>query len=214
MKGNLAFTRTLNTHVEMARKGNSYLNWKENSNDRFSNIWWGYEAGERFTSWDQIYYNPIYVGRGSVLGDYNYVDWNGDGWINDLDVHPISYSGDRPMLNFGMTISAQYKGFDLNMLFQGAGMRTISYTELLYQPLWANTNALDQFMDRWHPVDPTADPYDPSQEWVEGYYAYTGSLPNQNSEFNMQNASYLRLKNSKLPILGYPLLDGRQSAPV
>lgn len=195
VKGNLAFTRTLNTHVEMARKGNSYLNWKENSNDRFSNIWWGYEAGERFTSWDQIYYNPIYVGRGSVLGDYNYVDWNGDGWINDLDVHPISYSGDRPMLNFGMTISAQYKGFDLNMLFQGAGMRTISYTELLYQPLWANTNALDQFMDRWHPVDPTADPYDPSQEWVEGYYAYTGSLPNQNSEFNMQNASYLRLKN-------------------
>ena len=58
--------------MEGARKGNSYLNWKQNSNDRFTDLWWGYGAGERFTSWDQIYYNSIYIGRGSVLGDYNY----------------------------------------------------------------------------------------------------------------------------------------------
>ncbi|MGG6498924.1 UNVERIFIED_CONTAM: hypothetical protein NY603_38945, partial [Bacteroidetes bacterium 56_B9] len=71
-------------------------------------------------------------------------------------------------------------------------------SELLYNPLWANTNALSQFMDRWHPSDSHANPYDPATDWVSGYYAYTGSLPNQNSTFNMQNAAYLRLKTIEL----------------
>lgn len=94
------------------RKGNSYLNWKQNSNDRFTDLWWGYGAGERFTSWDQIYYNSIYIGRGSVLGDYNYEDWNGDGWINELDEHPLTNTGDRPLINFGLTFNASWKGFE------------------------------------------------------------------------------------------------------
>ncbi len=202
IKGNVAYARSMNKHIEGARKGNSYLNWRENSNDRYKDIWWGYGTGNRLTSWDQIYYNPIYVGRGSVIGDYNYEDWNGDGWINDLDVRPLTNSGDRPLLNFGLTLNGSWRGIDLSMLFQGAAMRHISYSELLYEPLWANTNALDQFMDRWHPADSHADPYDPSTKWISGHYAYTGSLPNQNSKFNMQNAAYLRLKTIEL---GYTL---------
>lgn len=202
LKGNVAYARSMNKYVEGARKGNSYLNWRENSNDRYKDIWWGYGDGGRFNSWDQIYYNPVYVGRGSVIGDYNYEDWNGDGQINDLDLHPLTNTGDRPLLNFGLTFSANWKGIDLNLLLQGAAKRHISYSELLYEPLWANTNALSQFTDRWHPADSHADPYDPSVEWVSGHYAYTGSLPNPNSTFNMQNAAYLRLKTIEV---GYTL---------
>ena len=202
IKGNFAYARSENKHVEGARKGNSYLNWKQNSNDRFTDLWWGYGAGERFTSWDQIYYNSIYIGRGSVLGDYNYEDWNGDGWINELDEHPLTNTGDRPLINFGLTFNASWKGFDVSLLLQGAAKRHISYDELLYNPLWANTNALDQFMDRWRPADSHADPYDPATKWISGHYAYTGSLPNRNSEFNMQNAAYLRLKTIEV---GYSL---------
>ena len=202
IKGNFAYARSENKHVEGARKGNSYLNWKQNSNDRFTDLWWGYGAGERFTSWDQIYYNSIYIGRGSVLGDYNYEDWNGDGWINELDEHPLTNTGDRPLINFGLTFNASWKGFDVSLLLQGAAKRHISYDELLYNPLWANTNALDQFMDRWRPADGHADPYDPATKWISGHYAYTGSLPNRNSEFNMQNAAYLRLKTIEV---GYNL---------
>lgn len=202
VKGNVSFARSMDKHIEGARKGNSYLNWKENSNDRYKGLWWGYGAGERLTSWNQIYYNPIYVGRGSVIGDYNYEDWNGDGSINGLDEHPLTNNDTRPLINFGLTFNGSWKGFDLNLLLQGAAKRHISYAELLYEPLWANTNALDQFMDRWHPADSHANPYDPATEWVGGHYAYTGSLPNQNSEFNMQNAAYLRLKTVEL---GYTL---------
>lgn len=202
VKGNLAFTRTTNTYVESARAGNSYLNWRQNSNDRFNNVWWGYEGNGRFTDWNSIYYSPVMVGRGTILGDYNYLDWNGDGIISDLDVHPIATSGDRPMMNFGLTFNASYKNFDLNLLFQGAAMRYIAYEELLYEPLWGGSNALSQFMDRWHPKDPYADPYNPALEWEEGYYGYTGSRPDKNSTYNMQNAAYLRLKNIEI---GYTL---------
>lgn len=215
VKGNMSYARTMNKYVEGARKGNSYLNWKENSNDnysdpkwkgnsnnRYNDIWWGYANAGRFTNWDQIYYSPVYIGRGTLPGDYNYEDWNGDGQINGLDEHPLTNKGDRPLINFGLTLNGSWKGIDLNILLQGAAKRHISYAELLYNPLWANTNALSQFMDRWHPVDNHADPYNPSVEWESGNYAYTGTLPNQNSEFNMQNAAYLRLKTIEL---GYTL---------
>jgi hypothetical protein len=72
----------------------------------------------------------------------------------------------------------------------------------LYQPLWSNTNAISDFMDRWHPVDPTADPYNPATEWVTGQNGYTGSSPNASSDFNIQNAAYLRLKTLEI---GYTL---------
>ena len=193
LKGNVAFARSMNKYVEGARKGNSYLNWKENSNNRYKDIWWGYGSAGRLTSWDQIYYNPVYVGRGSVIGDYAYEDWNGDGWINSLDEHPLTNSGDRPLLNFGFTVNASWKGIDLSLLLQGAAKRHISYSELLYQPLWANTNALAQFTDRWHPADSHADPYNPAVEWV----SYT--LPKE-------WLSAIRVSNLRIYLSAYNLL--------
>ena len=93
------------------------------------------------------------------MGDYLYEDWNGDGWINDLDVHPIGYTDMVPMVNFGLTISASWKGIDFSMLWQGSGNRYIIAREFLQEPLWSRTNAISEHMDRWHPADPTANPY-------------------------------------------------------
>lgn len=204
IKGNMAYTKTKTKYYEMAELGNSYLNWRNGLNDRNNNIWWGYAGNGRITSWDEIYYNPVYIGRGSILGDYEYLDWNGDGWISDLDVHPLATNGQVPLINYGFTVSAQWKGFDLTMLWQGAGKKYVIAREFLYQPLWATTNAISDFMDRWHPVDPNADPYDPATEWITGEYGYTGSSPNALSDFNIQNAAYLRLKTLEF---GYTLPD-------
>lgn len=202
VKGNVSFTRTKTIHYEQARRGNSYLNWRQNNDNRHNGVWWGYEGAGRITSWDDIYNNPTYIGRGSIMGDYEYKDWNGDGWINDLDVHPLATNGMVPLLYYGLTINAQWKGLDISMLWQGAGKRYVAPRQFLYQPLWADTNALTDFMDRWHPVDPTADPYNPATKWKSGDYAYTGSSPNVDSDFNVQNAAYLRLKNIEI---GYTL---------
>ena len=208
VKGVFSYTRTKKTYVERSKDGNSYDNWKSNGNDRFNGIWWGYESNERYQdgryqSYEDIANSPIYVGRGALPGDYAYEDWNGDGLISSLDSHPIAYNG-VPMINFGLTLGAEYKGLDVNILLQGAAITNVSYLMQELTPMWGNDNssALIKFMDRWHPVDPTTDPYDPNTKWVSGHFAYTGTLPDVNSEHNIQNGSYLRLKNIEL---GYTL---------
>jgi TonB-linked SusC/RagA family outer membrane protein len=198
VKGNISYTRIKTKYFEMARGGNSYLNWRNGVNDRNNNVWWGYEGDGRMTNWDDIYYNDTYVARNSVPGDYQYLDWNGDGWINDLDVHPLATNGQVPLVNYGITLSAQWKGVDLSMLWQGAGKKYVLAREFLYQPLWSNTNALNDFNDRWRPANPDADPYDPATEWVSGEYGYTGTSPNALSDFNIQNAAYVRLKSLEI----------------
>jgi hypothetical protein len=202
VRGNIAYTMYRNLHVEGARYGNSYINWRTNTNNRNNGIWWGYGDNGRITSWDEIYHNPIYIARNTIMGDYEYEDWNGDGMINELDLHPIANNSTVPLLNYGLNIAAEWRGIDLSIVLQGGAGRKTSYVELLYEPLWSNTNAMSYFLDRWHPVDPDAYPYDPATQWVSGQYGYTGSLPNQNSPFNMQNASYLRLKSLEI---GYSL---------
>jgi hypothetical protein len=103
-----------------------------------------------------------------------------------------------------MIFDANYKGFDLNFLLQGSAMSSLIYGEQLREPMWGSgdSGAMEQFMDRWHPADPKADPYDPATQWIPGHYAYTGTLPDVNSTFNVENGAYLRLKSVEL---GYTL---------
>ena len=61
---------------------------------------------------------------GDVMpGDIKYRDVNGDGIVNDKDYVPIGATN-RPNLIYGFGFSAQWKGFDVNVLFQGAGKST------------------------------------------------------------------------------------------
>ena len=79
----------------------------------------------------------------------------------------------------------------------------MKYREPLYN-IWGPNGGgtLEQYLDRWHPVDPTADPYDPETQWVSGYYGFTGNYPIENSEFNRVSTTYLRLKSIEI---GYTL---------
>jgi hypothetical protein len=77
-------------------------------------------------------------------------------------------------------------------------MAYVSYGEQLLNPLSWDGNALPILFDRWHPVDPDIHPYDPKAEWISGRYPYGKTRAEANSEFNIQNGSYLRLKNAEL----------------
>lgn len=205
LKGIFSYTRIKQTYQERAKAGNSYENWKNNNNQRYLNQHWGYDSDGRFVSYEQIANSSVYYNRGTLPGDYIYLDWNGDGRINDLDSHPIAYENSKsPFINFSFSLGADWKGFDLNVLLQGSAMSNVKYVEQLREPMWGNdnSNALAYFLDRWHPTDPLADPYDHTTTWLPGKYAYTGSLPDENSAFNVHDASYLRLKSLEL---GYTL---------
>lgn len=210
--GNVSVTRTMNLYQERSPSGNSWDNWRNNNSYRYNDIWFGWESDGQYSSYEQIATSDIYTNNNTLPGDYIYEDWNNDGVIDDYDYHPIAtttnptsdtqHKRNYPLMNFGLSLTLQYKDFDLNMLFQGAAMSYVSYGDQLSEPLAWNGNALDQFLDRWHPIDPTLDPYDQSNEWISGYYAYGATVANVNSEFSIQNGAYMRLKNIEL---GYTL---------
>jgi TonB-linked SusC/RagA family outer membrane protein len=208
VRGTFGFTRIMNVVSTAARLGNSYLNWsqKNGSNiatgaNRYTNVYMGYTSTGQFQNYSAIQNSPYFVPRNTVVGDYAYEDWNGDGQINGDDIHPIGNFG-LPLITFGFNLGAAYKGFDINALFQGAAMVNASYVEQAQQPLWAGGNALTQFLDRWHPTDPNADPYSPSTQWTPGYYSYTGTYPITNSTGNTHSAAYVRMKSLEV---GYSL---------
>jgi len=203
VKGLFSLTRIEDLYVESQTYGSSWDNWKNNQNNRLQGIHTGLTGDGQFMTWQQILSSPTYVGRGTIIGDYKYQDWNGDGQIDGNDVHPIQFTN-YPWINFSMTLEASYKGFDFNCLLQGSGMSSLVYGEQLRQPMWGSNDsgAMQQFMDRWHPVDPKADPYNPATVWTSGHFAYTGTLPDENSTFNSVNGAYLRLKSVEL---GYSL---------
>ncbi|MDQ3278470.1 MAG: SusC/RagA family TonB-linked outer membrane protein, partial [Bacteroidota bacterium] len=203
VKGIFSLTRVQRLYVERGAIGSSWSNWRNNQNNRLQGIHQGLQGQGQFQSWDEIWNSPVYIGRGTLPGDFKYEDWNGDGEINGNDVHPINFN-QNPWMNFSTIFNANFKGFDMNFLLQGSAMGSLIYGEQLREPLWGNgeSGAMEQFMDRWHPANPKADPYDPATQWIPGSFAYTGTLPDANSSFNVEDSKYLRLKSVEL---GYTL---------
>jgi TonB-linked SusC/RagA family outer membrane protein len=208
VRGTFGFVRVMNRYVESAKFGNSYLNWiQKNGNNigtgsnRYNNVYFGYGSNGQFENYQAIQNSPIYVSRSVVVGDYRYEDWNGDGQVGLDDSHPIGNAG-LPLVTYGLSLGGSFKGLDVNLLFQGAAMVNATYTEQLGEPLWAGGNALTFWLDRWHPADPNADPYNPNTQWVPGYYSYTGTNAFTNTLHNLRNAAYVRLKSTEI---GYTL---------
>jgi len=222
LTGNISYTRTKNLHVDRAVAGNSYDNWLNNVNNRYNDVWFGYTGDGRFNNFGDIYNATVNYGggnRATLPGDYKYLDWNGDGTINigttagQSDAHPVAatYNGTNvggtstanpPLINFGLNMAVQYASFDMNALFQGAAAKWIAFNDFSLNPLQFNGNALSYFLDRWHPADPNANFYDPHTVYIAGTHAVTGTSPDVNSTYNIQNASYVRLKTLEL---GYTL---------
>ncbi|HTJ49290.1 MAG TPA: TonB-dependent receptor [Cyclobacteriaceae bacterium] len=191
------------TAVQNGPYGNSYDQWRNNNlSNRYQGVQFGYESAGRYQSWQDIWSYPIFKERTTLPGDYKYKDWNGDGEINALDEHPFAYD-QTPWMNYSLSFDCTYMNFDLNFLFQGTALGSMEYKEPLYS-IWGSNGGgtLTQYLNRWHPIDPTADPYDPSTQWASGYYGYTGNYPITNSQFNRVSTAYLRLKSLEL---GYTL---------
>lgn len=195
--GNVSLTRLTQGYNVSSPFGSSYNNWKDNKSDRYKDIWFGYGDGGRYTSYNDIANSDVFASNSTLPGDYKYEDWNNDGVIDGADKYPIARKK-YPLLNFGLNLSGEYKGFDLSLLLQGASMSYVVMSESLRHPLMWDGNALDYFMDRWHPVDATMDPYDPNNKWVEGKYAYGSLASEEDSEYSMQNGTYMRLKSVEL----------------
>jgi len=224
VNANLSYTRTRNKYVERGRSVDSYDNWRNNANDRYNGVFWGHDVTGQFVSLEEAWaapnINQSYSGNSRVLpGDYIYSDWNGDGVIDDMDMHPIAIlngSGNlndnttRPLYSYGLTLGGSWRGLDINLLFQGATGVWTRYPESFRKAtMFSNSNSLAIHDDRYKTVNPEADPWDPNTEWMPGVYPaptkgtsnqYSGNYAFQTRE--VVNASYLRLKSMEI---GYAL---------
>lgn len=131
---------------------------------------------------------------GDVMpGDIKYRDVNGDGIVNDKDYVPIGATN-RPNLIYGFGFSAQWKGFDVNVLFQGAGKSTFFIDGYTVYPFkdgdWGNILTDVVKSNRWI----LGENEDPNAKYPR--LSYGGNNNNyQSSTYWMRNGSYLRLKN-------------------
>ncbi|MDR2121257.1 MAG: TonB-dependent receptor [Tannerella sp.] len=200
INGNITYARSERRYVEQNPFGNSYDEWRSSQRNRYTGIWWGNEYSGQFQSYDQIYRHTINTGGGNqslIPGDYYYADWNGDGFVDGQDEHPIA-TYNMPLINFGLSAGANWKGIDANLLFAGSSMFYVRYEEQYHEPLsYGSGGAMVRFLDRWRTVNPDDDIFNPSTQWIPGYYAAMGSALEDGTRA-VQNASFIRLKTAEL----------------
>lgn len=136
-------------------------------------------------------------------GDFIYEDFNGDGRLTGDDQYRIGNSM-KPRVNYGITADFQYKGFALNMLFRGAGLRDLPISRVFW-----DYNYLSRFeyqLDYWTPENQGAKfPRLVSNQAVNGN---NNLMP---SEAWTYNGSYFRMKSLVLSYdFKYSLLKNAQ----
>ncbi len=204
ISGNVNYTRTMNVYVEQGEFTSSWGIYRGRQSDRWQGIVWSYNKIGQFQDEEEILFAPVQDGaqgnNNEMPGDFRYEDVNGDGVIDGNDITPNMYN-ETPRTNFGLSLSGSWKGFDLNILLQGAANFTVRYTHAYTTMFWGEGNIPAYFMDRWH----KADPYNPGSEWVAGEWPAVrireikqiGMLYAESSAWR-RDASYLRIKNVEL----------------
>lgn len=147
---------------------------------------------EQLNAYMTKYYENNGIGMPSNLrvGDNMFCDENGDGVLDHNDY--IFLGSDSPEISYSFNAGASYKGFDINVIFQGAANRFVYRgIDNWTVPFRANyTNTITSSIgNTWSESNPDA------------YYApYTNdsNINNYNyqaSSLTSQDGRYLRLKN-------------------
>ncbi len=124
-------------------------------------------------------------------GDLKYRDINGDGLIDQSDLTAIG-KPNLPNTSIGVPLKMTYKGFDLNILFQGA----FGYS------LGLRGNAIEPFQGQFQPIHQKR--WTPSTADQAGFPRLTTNPTSINSpsaymsDYWLINAHYIRLKTIEL----------------
>lgn len=134
--------------------------------------------------------------RDIMPGDIKYKDINGDGIINNDDIVPIGATT-RPNLIYGLGLSANWKGFDFNLHFQGAGKSHFFIDGFTVYPFvngeWGNILEDMASSNRWI----LGVNEDPDAEYPR--LSYGGNSNNYRaSTYWLRDGSYVRLKTLEM----------------
>ncbi|MEI6408559.1 MAG: TonB-dependent receptor [Bacteroidota bacterium] len=157
---------------------------------------WGYKTDGIYQNKAQVEAGPHWPGAGP--GDLIFKDINGDGKITADDRTFLGNS--IPDFTYGLNLSAEWKGLDFSMLFQGVYGNKIMYANANFGgPGLGNflyhENLQASALNRWHGEGT-------STTQPRLYWRSDPGNNNANSDFFVQDGSYLRLKNLQI---GYSL---------
>ena len=179
-----------------------------NSSDEMSTIiregtpfrsYYGLRTAGYFKSYEEIANSALHSGAVVQPGDVKFIDTNGDGIIDSKD--RVILGNGFPRYTFGFTYDISYKGFDLNMLFQGVGKRDQIIRGELVEPFHSNYSycIYQHQLDFWTPTNPDA-------RWprlvAPGSPSSTNNWGRSGTDIFMLDGAYLRLKNIQF---GYTL---------
>lgn len=124
-------------------------------------------------------------------GDLKFVDVDGNGSIGGDDRTNIGNG--FPKITYGFGIDLAYKGFDLNMFFQGVGGSKI-FNALKYEGMFMspNYNQYEDIMDRFHPES------NPNGNLPRVTTNDTNGNRSKFSDYYVESGSYLRMKTLTL----------------
>ncbi len=227
VSANYTYARYMYGHREGETYSSSFDKWQNGMDHRTMGGFWWHSYGQFLAKYDGQYQSieeletaPLMngdTGNARILpGSFRILDLNGDGVINYNDQVPEFWAkGQNPPFQFGLNLSLSWKNLDLNMLWQGAsGYRIVYANDDVFGYLdKSNPTLMEKYLDRWHTVNTTDDPYDPATQWVVGSNpalrkTSDGTLDNGNSwgtgaiDYWNPDATYLRLKSLEI---GYTL---------
>ncbi|NME71024.1 SusC/RagA family TonB-linked outer membrane protein [Flammeovirga aprica] len=148
-----------------------------------------------YQDWDDVYNSPgsVWGQESRIPGDLKYVDYNGDGVINDLDKVVAAYQ-DYPMFTYSFQLGFTWKGLQFSSLFTGVnGVQKSVPDALLFEFTSADYEQANPHNEQaWTPSNRNTDvPILRSNN--------TTRLHNQQySDYQFQNANYFRLKRVEL----------------
>ena len=202
ISGNVNFSRGMNLYVEEPEYQSSWDKYRRGVAYRNQGVVWMYNEIGQFQDEEEVLNSPLQdgtLGNSKELpGDFKYEDVNGDGVIDGNDIQPMAYN-ENPRTYYGLTVACNWRGIDLNILFQGASNFTARYTHAYTTMFWNESNLPAYFYDRWRKEDP----YDMSSAWIPGKWPASRRQPDvgmmyAESDVWRRDASYLRLKNLEL----------------
>ncbi|MBO9638711.1 MAG: TonB-dependent receptor [Siphonobacter aquaeclarae] len=147
------------------------------------------------------------VGKAQIYyGDIIYADTNGDGIYGNTFDRTFTGTSSAPKYNFGLNLSASWKGFDLSMLWAGSsGFQYYWNAEGYNNSIVRLGNGIATRIANDHYYYNDANPSDPANN-INGKFPrlkYNGDSQNTASSNNwLYDASYVKLKNVQL---GYSL---------
>ena len=164
---------------------------------------WGYVTDGIFQSEEEVNNGPdqSFISSGQWYpGDVRYKNLRGEENVIDNGLATVDDPGDKkiignstPRYQFGISAGVAWKGFDLDVFFQGVGKRDSWISDRIFWGyISGGTPTWDVYNDSWTPERPDA------------YYpAHVSSGKNRQVQTKyLQNTAYIRLKTLSL---GYTL---------